>query len=513
MHQCDERSLRFDGLMTLRSALSQFGDNAAGGPAKPASESGCGTAKFGDRMTAMTRVWAIARAERPGRRTYRLAAWIAGLVSCAPGFAQPNPPAAAPESAAIAAGAEPTAVATPPANRAGAGAEFEQLVTDERLADALPVGVRLVELTVQEFGKNSRQAAEAYADLADAQRRAGEYDAAEKSFLQAVEIYRVIDGPLTPLAIAPLTGLGDNYREDSEYLNAVTAYGEARTLSRRAFGLLNEAQIPLLDRLSETLLDLNKPAEADQQQIEARRLVQRSYPPESPESLAATYKYAQWLRSNSRFQEERDQYKYARRIIQEHFGKEDPRQVRCLLGIGNSYRSQRIPDGEGATALGDALDLLLAQSEHDDAGIAEALRDTGDWQVAFAKLDYDGAEYRRAWQLLGNVANGEQLRAEWFRGPSYVLREPVSLRGLAQDPGAPSGHVLVRFDLDANGRSANAVVVESDPPGFKDEAVLRHIRRSRFRPQMVDGEIVPAQSLALQFKFQYMPDAVEQGDN
>jgi len=136
------------------------------------------------------------------------------------------------------------------------------------------------------------------------------------------------------------------------------------------------------------------------------------------------------------------------------------------------------------------------------------LRDLGDWAVAFNKVGYDGTEYRRAWELLGEVANGEQLRGEWFTGPTYVLREPISLRGLSEEQDAPRGHVLVSFDLDRTGQSGNVAVVESEPPGLKDEAVLRHIRRSRFRPQLAGGELINASALALQFNFRYSLDAV-----
>jgi TonB family protein len=110
--------------------------------------------------------------------------------------------------------------------------------------------------------------------------------------------------------------------------------------------------------------------------------------------------------------------------------------------------------------------------------------------------------------LLASSEKGEQLRAAWFKGPIYVLREPISQRGLSQAPDALAGHVLVRFDVEPTGQSANAVVVESSPPGLKDEAVLRHIRRSRFRPQIVNGQLVRGVNLALQFNYRYTPDAL-----
>jgi TonB family protein len=135
------------------------------------------------------------------------------------------------------------------------------------------------------------------------------------------------------------------------------------------------------------------------------------------------------------------------------------------------------------------------------------LRDIGDWTVAFGKTGYNGTEYQRAWQLLGSVPNGSELRRQWFTGANYVLYEPISPRSLSMDPGAANGHVTVRFDLDTAGNSANVTLVDSDPVGLKDEAVLRHIRRSRFRPLIADGEVIPGKGLGIQVTFRYLPDA------
>ena len=88
-----------------------------------------------------------------------------------------------------------------------------------------------------------------------------------------------------------------------------------------------------------------------------------------------------------------------------------------------------------------------------------------------------------------------------------MLYEPISPRGLSTDPDALSGHVTVRFDIDTGGNSGNVMLVESNPVGLKDEAVLRHIRRSRFRPAVANGELVPARGLAIQVKFRYLPES------
>jgi TonB family protein len=98
-------------------------------------------------------------------------------------------------------------------------------------------------------------------------------------------------------------------------------------------------------------------------------------------------------------------------------------------------------------------------------------------------------------------------------GANYVLYEPISPRSLSTDPDAPSGHVTVSFDIDVAGNSNNVRLIESDPAGLKDEAVLRHIRRSRFRPSIADGQLITAKNLAIQVKFSYQPDAVSAADD
>jgi tetratricopeptide (TPR) repeat protein len=425
------------------------------------------------------------------RRAYALSAWLVsvGLTAPAALAQQDTAPEAATETSTTSGGDSAT--------ETNDVAASEQFVTT----------------TVGEFGRNSLQTAEAYLGLADAQRRVGEHEAAAESYLAAVEVYRAIDGPFTALAISPLTSLGDNYHEANDDLNAVSAYSEARTVSRRVYGLHNERQIELLDRMSQSMLELNQTVEAEAQQVEALRLVQRSHAPDSDEVLEGIYKYASWLGQRSLYQLERDQYARALRIIRGSYGDKDVRLVKPLLGIGNTYRNERNPAGLGLANLQDALALLLEQPQRDALAIATVLRDLGDWGVAFGKAGYDGMEYTRAWQLLGEVENGEQLRADWFSGTTYVLYEPISPRGLSQDPKAPQGHVTASFDVDTAGNSSNVTVVESDPPGLKDESVLRHIRRSRFRPMVAEGVLVPSSGLAIQFNFRYAEDATVTNDD
>jgi TonB family protein len=413
------------------------------------------------------------------------------------------------------------AVATEPAAQPPAGTGAAPQQGDAAAPDLIPAapvdpvaaGERQLKSNIAQYGGRSLQVAEAHLDLANAQREAKDFDKAAENYLAAVDAYRAVDGAFTPLAIGPLTSLGDNYHEANDDSNAVTSYSEARTVSRRAYGLHNTEQIELLDRMSRSLLALNQLTEAEAQQVEALRLQQRANPPGSDEVLEAIYKYAGWLGDRLYFQLERDQYARALRVIRQVYGDNDARQVRPLLGIGNTYREERNPASMGISALEDALKLLQEQPERDPVATAMALRDIGDWAVAFGKTGYSGTEYQQAWQVLGSAPNGDELRHQWFTGANYVLYEPISSRGLSTDPDALSGHVTVTFDIDRAGNTDNVALVESDPAGLKDEAVLRHIRRSRFRPVLENGSVIVGKSLAIQVKFRYLPgSAAGQGD-
>jgi TonB family protein len=300
--------------------------------------------------------------------------------------------------------------------------------------------------------------------------------------------------------------LGSTYEDSGDYLNALSAFKEARTINRRIYGLLDESQIPIMEEMTDTLYKMERIEDADQLQLDALQLAERNRGGSSPELVDAIYRYADWLGRTGRYLAERQQYARALEILRVSFGEDSPALATPLRGIGNSFRMQRLDEGQGLGALRRALQILESQADPDALALAEVLRDLGDWSVAFSRIGPTGNEYRRSWQLLGELQNAAALRNQWYRGPEFVLREPISQRGVSNEAGATPGFVLVQFDIDTMGRPENVVVLESNPPGFKDDAILRAIRRSRFRPQMRDGELVRGEKLALRFAFGYDPD-------
>ena len=392
------------------------------------------------------------------------------------------------------------------AERLEARLAMGDLVTDERFAEAIPYAERVIELTEEALGV-SPELGIALSNLGALQQQVRLYDVSEQNFLRAVDVIRESEGVLSNAVISPMIGLGITYQARGDFPEAVTIFEEARTISRRVNGLMNEQQILILDHLSNVMTSMGRYEEADEFQLDALQIQERVHGIDTIEILPAIYRFARWLQSSYRFNEERDQYTRALGIIRRNLGPKDIALVKPLKGIGNSFRLQKFSEGRGVSALRQALEIAQDQADTNPRILAELLIDIGDWNTAFSINGGTGEEYRQAWALLDELEDSDEIQSRWFENPRYVFRENPSNRGLSDpdEPGVLPGKVLVTFDVDERGRTRNVAVVESVPPGLKDVSTVRALGRSRFRPRMVDGEIVWARGLARNFTFHYLP--------
>ena len=398
-----------------------------------------------------------------------------------------------------------------PLNRLEAEIAFRELIGSEDYIAAVAIGERLLALELAEHGTQSVATGRALVELGEVQRRAGLLEEAELSFLNSIEIFRAVEGPFSENTIEPSIGLGDSYYDDRQFRNAVSAYNEARTTQRRAYGLLTEDQLQPMDRMTRAFQAMSMHEEADEQQRAAMLLVERINGPSDIETLEAIYRYGSWLRSVYRYEEERIQYERAIRIIRSEYDKDSLLLVTPYREIGNSFRSQGFESPRGASALNSALELLEERPDTDPVELAEAIIDVADWRTAFGTPGSGHEGYLRAWNLLGSAPDGENLRRALLRPrrANAVFAMNMSVRGLAQNPNdsnAVDGRVLVEFDVDPYGRPENATVRESDPPGFKDDAAVRAVRQSRFRPRIENGQFVFARRQGYLISFRYIPD-------
>ena len=90
--------------------------------------------------------------------------------------------------------------------------------------------------------------------------------------------------------------------------------------------------------------------------------------------------------------------------------------------------------------------------------------------------------------------------ASTARPPQFISGTDMVYPAGAQAEGV-EGRVVVRYDVTPAGTVANAVVVESAPPGVFDEAALTTVRSWRFRPKVDRGEVVLARGQVSELVF------------
>lgn len=385
---------------------------------------------------------------------------------------------------------------------------MEDLLASGDLEAAEALADLLLELSEADFGSDSAELAEAHLLISEIQKRQGDYTEAETNILSAIDIYESRRGPFTPELIDPFMDLGDNYEEAGDYVSAISAYGEARTIGRRNYGLLNEDQLAIIDTMTEAAEQLGQLEEAMELQLEALMLIERNYEETSLEAINARYKFAAWLEEHRQYEEARRYYFEIHRIISREYDDDPIMVARVHRARAKSYRDQDNGDGLGLSGLRDALEMVKAMPDPPALLVAELYLDAGDWNVEFSRSGAIGDDYIEAWNWLGRVENGGELRREWFEELTVVEIDPISMRGLSNDPESPLGFVEIAFTIDSGGRARDIEILNSYPVGFKDGAFLRQYREARFRPFVRNGEFIEVRR-ARRNEFRFDPAAVE----
>lgn len=354
----------------------------------------------------------------------------------------------------------------------------------------------LLALVEEAFGEPSFELADAYLLMGSIYSRDERYLEAESRVLRALELIEAIEGPLSTNLIDPFVALGENYHRSEDYDLALGAYDEARNLSRRAYGLFNPAQIPILERMSDSALGIGDYPEALELRREALLLLTRETGPGSIELLDASYRYARWLEGTSNYRAAYGQYMAMRQMILTQFGG-DPRLLVPLLRVAAANRRSSLPRGNrntapGASELREAVRILENLGNPDPLLRAEILLEIGDWQTAFDRTWLVEDAYLAVWDALADVDNGDELRREWFGGVTVTYSPALVSRDLTEDEDAPVGRLDASFTIDEDGRPDDFEVLESDPDGLLDRAARRQLLNSRYRPRIVDGELVPS---------------------
>jgi tetratricopeptide (TPR) repeat protein len=351
-----------------------------------------------------------------------------------------------------------------------------------------------------------RQAGQALSAQATTQAALDDLDAAEDSYLEAIELVSSAEGEFSPLLIDVYRGLADVFSRRGEYAEALTLLEQARHLSHRNFGLFNLDQAGLLDEISGVYEAAGDTHEAQETQRELLKVAVRHFGGETAGVIPFHVRLAEYYELARMRALAREQYEAVLAIL-----AEDPATPPSawLEPLGELVRID-IVSGATSPARQRLLEALDASGESDPAARGRALAILGDWELCAGNTEAAFGYYRDAY---ASLASESPDTAEDFFGSPRMLNfvppaSPVDLSRAERRPYA-WGFVTARFGLSASGRAAHVEITASQPPGLLDQSYIQRLNEAVFRPRMVAGQPAPTESLRYSHEFRYFVE-VEQ---
>ena len=403
--------------------------------------------------------------------------------------------------------------------------EFHQLYGLARFEEALPYAKRVVELSEADEERD-RELPIAYNNLGATQYHLADYPAAEVSYRKSLELLESTQGISSRRLVVPLAGLGAVFAAQGQHQVAADLFDRALAVSRRADGLFNLQQVPLIDQAADSRYASRDYAGAEREHLYALKITEQNYGYGDTRTLPPLLELGAFYESLREFIAARNMYMRARDVALKP-GVYDPQAVKALNGIARSHRLQYTMDpdtlesqqsarnettGEvygqaykesrvqhpaadrtGLKAAETALALLRSTSDPPAALMTETLIELGDWYQAASRQEISTPYYAEAAAILDAQVEADPLAGHPLKAPRMVFyRPPLSAnRGL----NTLSGQYVIRktvfsFLVSEKGEPLDITVVSTDMDENQVSQSQRAVGRAIFSPRFVDGQPV-----------------------
>ncbi|MCG8370761.1 MAG: tetratricopeptide repeat protein [Proteobacteria bacterium] len=392
---------------------------------------------------------------------------------------------------------------------------FREYLAERNYDEADLSAKRVVRMSIELYGPQSRETAKALNNLAIVQHSNKQYDAAVQNFESAIEILEIVEDRLNEQLVNPLKGLGAAQLGQGRPDLASRSFNRATHITHVNEGPHNIQQVEILESLAEANVRLGNVESARDVLDRIHILNVRHFENDALGLLPSLMRRASWQHRAGYYNDERATYRRAVRIIEESAGKNDPRLVDPLIRLGQSfYHAQPLADGytRPVTASGELyLKRAVRIAERDDQfpwlELATAKLALADFYAVSEQHNRARRLYKEVWEALSTDEDRIEMREEIMGDPVPVWEEP--LPGYTNAAGASqqatdvkAGNIIVNYTVSSRGR-VRVIKTEADPIEFTDmqRAVHREIRRRVFRPQILDG--VPVESDNQRFRHEF----------
>ena len=429
---------------------------------------------------------------------------------------------------AFVAGLRVAAPASEPAeallSRGEAYAEFKRLFEAHQYEQALVPAQRVVELSELQATTNDLEVA--LMNLGATQSLANDLPGAEASFQRVIKLIEQSGVRASPRLARAHAGLAVAYHDAKRHELAVQQFESALALARRTEGLFDEAQLPLIDKFTDSLTDVGQFERAHEAQRYGLRIVERKYGQNAPEVVPRLEVLARWYTRVGAYDAARITLRRAITLVEDRIGPNAVELVGPLTALAENYRrplldssdrsfesdsnpansyntipgavdggTWRMPNAlatEGQRALERALSIAESQPTPSQTRIADVRTQLGDWYQTRLQHDKALPYYQAAWAAAREVKAGDTTLAEaLFSRPVllHYVRPTEWDRFERRPPDQVSPHTVeLGMTVTAQGRVRDPAVLTNDGTIQMAEAALDAAATARYRPRMVDGQ-------------------------
>ena len=403
--------------------------------------------------------------------------------------------------------------------------QFRSLYETARFEEALPYAKRVVELSEQD-AERDHELPIAYNNLGATQYQLADYTGATASYRQSLELLEATQGISSRRLVVPLAGLGAVYAAQDQHEVAAELFDRALAVSRRADGLFNLQQLPLIAQAADSRYAINDFSGAEKERMYALKIAEQNYGYGDERTLPTLLELAVFYEGLREFIAARMMYLRARDVAMQKSGYSAPA-VKSLVGITRTHRMQYTMNPETLDSqqpardevTGDIVGKVYRESSvsrlqrtapdsspprpHSNCFarhrtrrkdlMTETLIELGDWFQATSRPAISIPYYAEAAGIFDTVVAEDPLAAHPLKAPRMVFyRPPVSAsRGL----NTQSGQYVIRktvfsFLVSEIGLPEEVTVVSTT----MDEAQLSHARRAMskaiYSPRFSEGKPV-----------------------
>ncbi len=403
--------------------------------------------------------------------------------------------------------------------------QFRELYETARFDEALPYAKRVVELSERD-PERDHELPIAFNNLGATQYQLADYTGAEVSYRQSLELLEATQGISSRRLVVPLAGLGAVYAAQDKHEVAAELFSRALAVSRRADGLFNLQQLPLIQQAADSRYAINDFGGSEKEHMYALKIAEQNYGYGDERTLPPLLELAGFYEGLREFIAARMMYMRARDVAMKESGYNAPA-VKALVGIarthrlqytmdpetlesqqpardevtgeivGKVYRESRVPppaaDRTGLKAAQTALELLRSTPDPPKELLTETLIELGDWFQATSRPTISMPYYAEAASIFDARAAEDPLAGNPMKAPRMVFyRPPVSAsRGL----NTLSGQYVIRktvfsFVVSDVGVPEEVTVVSTTMDESQLSQSRRAVSKAIYSPRFSEGKPV-----------------------